>query len=107
MNVSGFAAQHCAIVGGETNLNQYFLDLIHKVERECRCNGERHRVECVRQSMVLTEGHALEAAARLAVGKFQDCGRVYVCVVAPSRKAKRKAGCDGTPLAIGAVAYDS
>ena len=108
MNIAGFAAQHSAIVGGDTNVQQYCLDLIHTLERECKCGGEKHNLEYVMETRTMhSEGTALEAAARFAVRKYVDCGRVYVCVVAPSRQAKRKAGCDGAPLVIGAVAYDS
>lgn len=107
MNIDGFAAQHCAIIGGDTNLRAYCLDLIHALHRECRCNGEKHAIECIEEKVVHSEGSALEAAARFAVRKYHNCGRVYVCVVAPSKQAKRKAGCDGPPLAFGAVAYDS
>ena len=107
MNVSGFAAQHYAIVDGDTDLDRYFLNLIHKLESSCQCNGERHFVKRVHNPMVLNEGQALEAAARYAVGNFHEQGRVYVCVVARSKQGKRKAGSNGVPLVVGSVAYDS
>ena len=102
-----FAAQHSAIIGGGTDLEAYCLDLIHQVERECTCTGHKHNVVFLREKAIHSPDTALQTAASFAVRTFSDKGRVYVAVIAPSARGKRKAGCDGPPLVIGAVGYDS